>query len=95
MHHPLFVRYCTVGAFNPEIHFQEFKESLYEKDRVMNLSWSTIAECFPKILGASADDAACKAYLNGWFYDESTRILRHIFEEIVYNTKQPNLENYL
>lgn len=96
MFHPHVMTYATLYssrydmAISPEQVLGMLKRSLANHRDIMDISWSYMSH----LIGYR--DAFSVVYTHGWYFDEDTRELRRLFEQMVHpKLLDKQLEDYL
>lgn len=91
--HPLILSY--VEQYLPKSYqktvFNEIVAALADQKEIMSLHWTTLEKAW----FGEATGVCCRVWGDGWDYDENTRKLRRMFENVVQPFVDKNLEDYL
>lgn len=91
--HPLILSYVGEHELqrSRERVFNEIVAALSDQEGIMALHWTTLEKAW----FGEATGVCCRVWSDGWDYDENTRKLRRMFENVVQPFVDKNLEDYL
>lgn len=102
MYHPYIVRYVedynrryrVDHLCNEEDTLQEVKAALHNHREIMSINWASLRRV---LFGPHSDTTVfSRTYCEGWDFNEETKALRRMFEEMAYpKVLDKKLEDYL